>query len=324
VKILIVRFSSIGDIILTTPVVRCLHSAFPDAEIHYFTRRQYRDIVATLPSINKVISFENNINEVIADLKQERYTHIIDLHKNLRTKILLLKMARCAHSFPKLNLRKWLKVRLKADCLPDIHIVDRYLKSVAFLNVKNDGLGLDFIIPTETSLPENLFLPDKPYTVIVAGAKQFTKQIPESLILNLCREIKGPKVLIGGRDEMEKSQQILAKAKDEEVTDLCGKLNLYQSALILRDARNIITADTGMMHLAAALKKEVISIWGNTIPEFGMYAYYPQGMQHYNHMIENNNLKCRPCSKLGYSSCPKKHFKCMNDLHTEDILKFIK
>lgn len=322
-KILIVRFSSIGDIILTTPVARCLRSAYPDAEIHYFTRKQYGDIVAPLPCINKVITFENNINEVIADLKRERYTHIIDLHKNLRTKILLLKMGRRAHSFPKLNLRKWMKVRLRMACLPDIHIVDRYLKSVAFLNVKNDGLGLDFIIPGETRLPEQFSFADKPYTVIVAGAKQYTKQIPENIILSLCREIKGPKVLIGGRDEMEKSQAILAKAKDTELTDLCGKLNLYQSALILRDARNIITADTGMMHLAAALKKEVISVWGNTIPEFGMYAYYPQGMQQYNHIIENNNLKCRPCSKLGYSSCPKKHFKCMNDLHTEDILKFI-
>ena len=304
-------------------MVRCLRSAFPDAEIHYFTRKLYRDIVAPLPAINKVITFENNIDEVVADLKREKYTHIIDLHKNLRTKILLLKMGRRAHSFPKLNLRKWLKVRLRIDCLPDIHIVDRYLKSLAFLKVKNDGLGLDFIIPEETVLPEDLSLPDQPYTVIVAGAKQFTKQIPESLILSLCREIKGPKILIGGRDEMEKTQRILAQLKLEEVTDLSGKLNLYQSALILRNARHIITADTGMMHLAAALKKEVISIWGNTIPEFGMYAYYPQGMQQYNHIIENRHLKCRPCSKLGYSSCPKKHFKCMNDLHTEDILKFI-
>jgi len=99
---------------------------------------------------------------------------------------------------------------------------------------------------------------------------------------------------------------------------------LNQSALLLEGATNIITADTGMMHLAAALKKEVISVWGNTIPAFGMSPYFPSGMEQRSHIIENTSLRCRPCTKLGYKKCPKKHFKCMMDLNMQEILQWVK
>ncbi len=326
-KILILRFSSIGDIILTTPVVRCLKSKFPEAEIHYLTRLPYKSIVESLHAVTKVITFETSVTEVLPEVRKEAYDYIIDLHKNLRTKTLLLRLGRCAHTFSKLNVRKWLKVRLGINCLPKVHIVDRYMKAVAFLDVIYDEQGLDYEIPANTELDASIFPLEKRthYTVIVVGAKQFTKQIPESHIITLCRLISGEIVLLGGKDESEKSQRILEQIEDNKrVTNLCGKLDLNQSALLLKGATNIITADTGMMHLAAALKKEVISIWGNTIPAFGMSAYYPKGMEHLSHILENNSIACRPCSKIGYSSCPKKHFKCMMDLNMQDVMQWVK
>lgn len=325
-KILILRFSSIGDIILTTPVVRCLKAQFPEVEIHYLTRASYRSLLENLPGISKVICFEKSAFETIAELKLAGYDHIIDLHKNLRTKRLLLKLGRRAHSFPKLNIRKWLKVQLKINCLPPIHIVDRYLKAVAFLGVVNDHQGLDYVIPKSTSISETIFLASQRlhYTVIVIGAKQFTKQIPEEHILYLCKSIQGNVVLLGGKDETAKADQIMQQATGVSLINLCGLLDLNQSALLLEGATNIITADTGMMHLAAALKKEVISVWGNTIPAFGMSPYFPSGMEQRSHIIENNTLGCRPCTKLGYKKCPKKHFKCMMDLNMQEIMQWVK
>ena len=97
--------------------------------------------------------------------------------------------------------------------------------------------------------------------------------------------------------------------KKAEVYNACGKFNLNQSASLLKEAVVVFSHDTGLMHIAAAFGKKIYSIWGNTIPEFGMYPYRTQFV-----IFENKKLKCRPCSKIGFDSCPKKHFKCMNDV----------
>lgn len=325
-KILILRFSSIGDIVLTTPVLRCLKKQIPGAEIHYLTKASYASLLDTLPYPDKVITFHQSIKEVIPLLRKEHYDHIIDLHKNLRTKILLLKLRRRAGTFPKLNIQKWLMVRFKINLLPPVHIVDRYFKAVKHVGITNDGAGLDFMIPEGTAIPKELFpLSSRDhYTVIVIGAKQFTKQIPAERIISLCRKINQPVVLLGGKDEMGKAEMMTGALNSANIINICGRLDLQQSALLMKGATNIITADTGMMHIAAALKKEVISVWGNTLPAFGMTPYYPKGLEHLSHIIENTELKCRPCTKLGFDECPKKHFKCMMDIPEQKILKLIK
>lgn len=325
-KILILRFSSIGDIVLTTPVARCLKTQLRDAEVHYLTRKPYQALLADLPYVDRVITFDRSVNEVVPILKREGYDRIIDLHKNLRTKILLLKLCRRAHSFPKLNIRKWLLVRFKINLLPPVHIVDRYLKAVAFAGITNDGQGLDFVIPENTAISPEVFplQSGDTYTAIVIGAKQFTKQIPAARIVELCKKIDHPTVLLGGKDEVSKAESIMQELKSAKTINVCGKLDLHQSALVLKGARNIITADTGMMHIAAALKKEVISVWGNTLPAFGMAPYYPKGQENLSHIVENHDLKCRPCTKLGFDACPKKHFKCMLDIPESQILNLIK
>lgn len=325
-KILILRFSSIGDIVLTTPVARCIKKQIPGAEVHYLTKTPYRPLLDTLPYLDKVLTFNNSINEVLEVLRKEKYDLIIDLHKNLRTKILLFKLGRRSHTFPKLNIQKWLMVRFKINLLPPIHIVDRYFKAVAFAGITNDGAGLDFMIPERTNISKDLFAPDLAghYTAIVIGAKQFTKQIPVERIVSLCEKINHPVVLIGGKEETAKADLILKTVRTTNVVNVCGRLDLHQSALVLQQASNIITADTGMMHVAAALKKEVISVWGNTLPAFGMTPYFPKGSEHLSHIIENNHLKCRPCTKLGFDACPKSHFKCMLELPDQEILQWIK
>ncbi|MEO6845287.1 MAG: hypothetical protein ABI184_08940, partial [Ginsengibacter sp.] len=147
-KFLIIRFSSIGDIVLTTPVVRCLRKKYPHAIIHYLTKKQFAGILQSNPYLDKVLLLDDDLKKTIEETEKENYDHIIDLHHNLRT--LRIKNAIREipfHSFHKLNIKKWIYTNFKINLMPHKHIVDRYMATVAKLGVLNDGLGLDYFIP---------------------------------------------------------------------------------------------------------------------------------------------------------------------------------
>jgi ADP-heptose:LPS heptosyltransferase len=310
-KFLILRFSSIGDIVLTTPVVRCLKQQFPDAEVHYATKKFYKSLLENNPYIDKILVLENGLNELVKSLQSERYDYIIDLHNNLRTTIIKLRLGVKSFSFDKLNLQKWLLVKFKKNLMPNVHIVDRYMKTVESLGVKNDNKGLDYFIPEKDEMPLD-WLPENfrnGYAVYAIGGQHETKKLPLNKMIELCQTIQLPLVLIGGKEDVVISEQLIINSKNILIFDTCGKCNLNQSASIIQNAKIVYTHDTGMMHVAAALKKKVVSIWGNTVPEFGMYPYQTDF-----EVIENKDLNCRPCSKIGYKKCPLGHFKCMNDL----------
>jgi ADP-heptose:LPS heptosyltransferase len=313
-KLLIIRFSSIGDIILTTPVIRCLKQQLSDAEVHYLTKKQYLPLLEANPYIDKLYSIIEKIDEIIPELKKENYDQVIDLHKNFRSKGVILKLQKPSTSFNKINIEKWMVVNLKINRLPKIHIVDRCFQAVETLGVKNDNQGLDYFIPPKDQV-EIKSLPvshQSGFIGWVIGAKFKTKAYPEDRIIDVCRKIEKPVVLLGGHEDAEMGERIKKEVGDR-IYNSCGKFNLNQSASLVKQADEIITNDTGLMHIAAAFKKEIISLWGNTIPEFGMFPYMP-GSEEKSHIFEIKGLSCRPCSKLGYNKCPKGHFKCMNDL----------
>ena len=310
-KFLIIRFSSIGDIVLTTPVVRCLKQQYPNAEVHYATKKAYKTLLENNPYIDKIYTLEKNLNDLVKQLKSEDYDYIIDLHNNLRTSIIKFRLGVKSFSFDKLNFQKWIFVKFKKNIMPNVHIVDRYLKTVESLGVKNDNQGLDYFIPEKDEMPLE-WLPENfriGYAVYAIGGQHETKKLPLSKMIELCQTIKLPLVLVGGKEDEVIGEQLSVSSKNNPIFDTCGKMSLNQSASIIQKATIVYTHDTGMMHVAAALKKKVISIWGNTIPAFGMYPYQTEF-----EVIENKELNCRPCSKIGYSKCPLGHFKCMNEL----------
>ena len=327
-KILVLRFSSIGDIVLTTPVVRALKTEIENTEIHYCTKKEYVSIIATNPYIDKVIALDNTLRILIQQLKQEKYDCIVDLHNNLRTKIIKWCLGAKSYTFYKLNKEKWLMVHWKINHLPNQHIVDRMFEAIKPLGVKGDSLGLDYFIPEKDVIPLT-WLPkthQREYVAYAIGAQHRTKQLPLKRMIELCDKINKPIVLLGGKDDVETGKQIAnffdrtktseslesglkELGKKTSVYNGCGKLNLNQSASLVKQAKYVFTHDTGLMHIAAAFKKEIFSIWGNTIPMFGMYPYKTKFT-----ILENNKVNCRPCSKIGYKKCPKGHFKCMNDI----------
>jgi heptosyltransferase-2 len=323
-KILLIRFSSIGDIVLTTPVVRCLKQQLPEVELHVLTKSSYRSIYASNPYVDKVFELSSNLKEVVKRLREEHYDFVVDLHKNWRSWRVRMALHRPSASFPKLDFQKFLYTKLKIGKLPPVHIVDRYFKAVEKLAVHNDGQGLDFFFNegdemNYEDLPEAF---RDGFVAVVIGGQHTTKILPVDKVVEVCEALDYPVILVGGPEDAARGDRIKTKV-GSYVGNSCGSLTLGQSASLLKLADAVLTNDTGMMHIAAALRKPIVSVWGNTVPEFGMYPYLPQGMKPAA-IVENKSLGCRPCDKLGYAKCPKGHFNCMNSLDAKEIAEKIK
>ena len=236
-------------------------------------------------------------------------------------------MKKKSFSFNKLNVQKWLLTALKINKMPDVHIVDRYMETVASFGVKNDGAGLDYFVPEKDVVKES----DIPtshlagYIGLVIGAALNTKKYPLHKLEAFCKEINHPVIILGGKEDAETGKQLSA-IDSFKIYNACGKFNLNESADMVRRSKVIISNDTGLMHIAAAYKRPIISLWGNTVSSFGMYPYYGQNFLSRQQntpfdILEVNNLSCRPCSKIGYNKCPKGHFKCMENIAVEDVLQ---
>lgn len=337
-KFLIIRFSSIGDIVLTTPVVRCLKKQVATAEVHYLTKASFRPILEANPYIDKLHYLQDDWEGMIAALQKEDFDYVIDLHHNLRTLKVKRALGKSSFSFNKLNIEKWWYTNFKWNRMPDRHIVDRYLDTVGSFGVKNDGAGLDYFIPPADELKPN----DIPtshqagYVGLVIGAALATKKLPFHKLKEICTSARHPLILLGGPEDADIAAE-LAAIDPIKIYNACGKFNLNESADLVRRAKLVVTHDTGLMHIAAAFKRPVLSVWGNTVPEFGMYPYYGENYL-YNYrpskmtglqgelpyeMMEVKGLSCRPCSKIGYKKCPKGHFKCMELQPVDRIVEAI-
>lgn len=319
-KILIIRFSSIGDIVLTTPVIRCVKSQLPNVEVHFVTKQAFRSVLEHNPYIDKLHTFQKDVSEIVENLQAEKFDFVIDLHKNLRSVRLKQKLNTKSFSFNKLNVRKFLAVNFKLhSVLPPEHIVSRYLKTTEPLGVKDDGKGLDYFISDSEKVDltkEFSIESNQKYVALVIGGSYFTKKIPLLKLKEILRYAKMPVVLLGGKEDALIGEEL--KKQFPQSLNACGNFSINQSASIIQQAEWVITSDTGLMHIAAAFHKKIISVWGNTIPEFGMGPYLPTSE---NKILEIKNLSCRPCSKLGFKKCPKGHFKCMNELDFKFVEK---
>jgi ADP-heptose:LPS heptosyltransferase len=291
-------------------------------------------IISSNPYIDKAHYLEKSMQTVIQELKRENFDYVIDLHHNLRSMKVKDALKVKSFSFDKLNMRKWIYTSFKWNLLPDVHIVDRYIDTVASFGVKNDGAGLDYFIAKEDIIKDS----DLPtphqlgFVGIVIGAALNTKKYPFHHVKRVCELLDHPIVLLGGLEDADEGDRIAASDKIK-IYNACGKFGLNESADLVRRAKLVVTNDTGLMHIAAAYKRPLISLWGNTVPAFGMYPYYGskflqatgarKGELPYD-IMEINNLRCRPCSKIGYDACPLGHFKCMEKIDPAQVVARIR
>jgi len=293
-KILIIRFSSIGDLVLTTPVIRCLKKQYNGPlELHYITKKSYRGLLESNPYIDKCFTIEKSIAEVIPLLKEEKYDYLIDLHNNLRSTILKSKLKTRMFTFQKFNIKKWMLVNFKVNLMADTHVVDRYMKTVSGLGVVNDNKGLDYFIPPVDEV--TLDVDTNGYVAFAIGAKFQGKRLPIDKMISICKQIKKTIVLLGGVDDQVAGEEV-AVACGKHVINKCGEYNLNQSASVLLKANLVLAHDTGLMHIASAFKKKIMSFWIATVPELGMSPYLPDPSSK---IMQAKGLRRRPSSKLG-------------------------
>lgn len=322
-KILIIRFSSIGDIVLTTPVIRAVKQQLPNVELHYLVKKSNEILLQNNPYVDKIHTFKGDLKSLIPELKAEGFDHIIDLQNNLRSRRITRNL-KCPHrAFPKHNIKKMVLVRTKINFLPAIHVVDRYFEAAKELGVINDGKGLDYFIPDEDTfdiqdLPAGF---EDGYIAVAVGAAHFTKRIPVEKIVEIGSQIYKPLVLLGDKNDV-KTAELIVSQLNEKALNLCGKFNINTTASVVAQSDCVLTGDTGIMHIAAALGKPIASLWGNTVPELGMYPYIKPDAPPAR-IFEVNHLYCRPCSKLGFKKCPHGHFKCMNLISSYEVADWI-
>ena len=325
-KILVIRFSSIGDIVLTSPVLRCLRAQRPGWQIHFLTKKIFQPVVAHNPNIDRVHYLEDDLEATIRELKKEQFDFVADLHHNARTLRVKQALGAKAASFPKKNIRKWILTNMRINAMPDESIVTRYFEAVKPLGIVDDGGGLDYYIPqdmetTNDDIPASHW---NGYVGCVIGGSYATKQMPAEQWREFCAKVPFPVMLIGGIDDRDLGTQIAA-LDDVKIYNACGKFKFNESADLVRRARVVVSHDTGLMHVAAAFRKNIVSLWGNTSPELGMFPYFgantlktrvsPKSV-----LMEVSGLHCHPCSKLGYDKCPRGHFKCMR---RQDVDKMV-
>ena len=324
-KVLIIRFSSIGDIVLASPVIRCVKQQLVNSEVHFLSKKSFKAVTEANPYIDKFYYLDNNLADLIDELDAENYDYIIDLHNNFRTFKIKLALKCKSFTYKKESIAKFILTNLKINLMSGRHITDRSLDTVKPLGVLNDGRGLDYFIPKNVQVSiHDLPTPHQfGYIAIVIGASYYTKKLPVYKLQELCTRIDYPIVLIGGKEDVAEGEEI-AKIAPFKIYNACGKFSLHESAWLVKESKLVISHDTGLQYIACAFKKKVFAIWGGTSPKLDVEPYYhtnDMGIQitsiYKNYTVPK--LSCQPCSNFGTTTCPRKHFKCMENQNLEEI-----
>lgn len=340
-KTLVLRLSSIGDIILSSPLLRVLRkSAGKDARIDFVVRKEYAELVRYNHHLSFVHEYDvasgfEGLKELAKTLYNERYELVVDIHDSIRTKFL---RAACrskeAVVVDKRKFERWLLVNLKRNAYDDaLSVADRYIETVEKYGVKNDGKGLEIFIPDSmlfeiSGKMAKLRLNEFEKVIgICPGAKHFTKRWQKEKFaeaaVSAAAEFNAKILLFGGENEKGDcnfvADEITKRIAEKSVSNFAGEFSLLETAAAMEFCDVVLTNDSGLMHLAAAKQKKVVAIFGSTVREFGFFPYGTEAI-----VIENEHLDCRPCTHIGRKSCPKEHFKCMNDISAEEVLNAVK
>jgi heptosyltransferase-2 len=327
-NILIIRLSSIGDILLTTPFIRQTRKKYPDANIEYVIKTEFADLIRNNPHINQFYEYNKTepgqpLENIAKQLSQKYYDYIFDLHNNIRSNYLRRKTpGQYKYHIKKNKIRQvalvYLKINLYQGGKP---IPERYLDVGIPAGITDDGGGLEIFWNEDTEKQVSEVLSSDAQAVkknaiaLAPGAGYFTKRWPEEHFLQLIKMLENRYgfsiYILGGTDETALGERL---SNQKNVYNLAGKLTLRQTAALLAKMRILISNDSGMMHMATAVNTPVIAIFGSSVEELGFYPYRSESI-----VVENKELNCRPCSHVGRKQCPREHFKCMKDISADTV-----
>lgn len=316
-RILVIRLSSIGDILLTTPILRALKTTVQNAEIDFLTKPSFATLLEGNPALMTVFTTEN------FEPKQH-YDLIVDLQHSLASRK-YHRYGEKAVCYQKENWKKFLLVNFKVNLYRGYEsVVERYAKSLAPFDVVLDEKGGEvFLTEQEIKFGQSHYSTEKMVLAVCFGARHFTKRFPPERFasaLNRLLEKNSIEVwLLGGREDAPIASEILSGVHSKSsVKNFAGRHNLRETAAMLAVADAVLTNDTGLMHIAAALQKPMVVLFGSSVKEFGFLPYKAVFQ-----LLEVSGLACRPCSHIGRDACPKSHFKCMHDISEERLVKAV-
>lgn len=329
-----------GDIVLSTPLLRVLRARFPGMQMDYVTRTEYAELVRSNQNLNVTHEFDastgfGGLRMLKKKLRRERYDLILDLHDSIRSKYLrsLLGVRRIAAVNKRIKERTKL-VRFKKNTYgPIVPVADRYIETVAAYGIENDGKGPELHIPDETlfavsgriaSLRLNRF---EHVLGLCPFARHKTKEWPPEFFSHVAhrfvKESDGAVMLFGGSADAERARQLAVGLTDavgeERVVNVAGKLTLSETAAAMQYCDVILTNDTGLMHLAEAMQKRIVAVFGSTVREFGFFPSTSSSI-----ILERVGLYCRPCSHIGREQCPEKHFRCMLEIEPATVYESVR
>ena len=324
-RVLCIRLTALGDMVVTTPVYRALHEQL-GAEVHVLTRAGTAQMLTHNPYVAEVVDYAQE--GLVAKLRAAGYALVIDLHCNARSHKLRLALGLPSVGYHKRNVEKGLLSR-GIDRLGRQHLVDRYFETLAPLGIAYDGRGLDYFVDAQERADARSALAERgvgeqTFVALVIAGTHYTKRMPAELVAAVVRQSPLPTVLLGGTDVRALADEVIAAAAADVAAapvDLVARLPLRVSCAVLAEAASVVATDTGLMHVAAALDKPIVSVWGSTAPPYGMYPFVPRGREARVRHAEVQGLGCHPCSKIGYPACPRGHFKCMREQDPAAIVR---
>ena len=337
-KTLIVRFSSVGDIVLSTPLIRLLRRRFPECQIDYVTRAEYADLLRANPYLTTLIEFPSggtfqDLARLRSRIRASHYDLILDIHDSLRSRYLTPGAGRLRR-IHKRKIPRWILVHWKKDLYHRfggvVDALGRYLETAAPLGITDDGEGTEIFVPADTEqrvadlLAASGLRTGVPWIGVCPSARHATKQWPARRFAEasaaLARASGASILLFGSAVESERcravAEEILAAAPGATVVDLSGRLTLLESASALGRCDVVLTNDSGLMHIAAARKRKIVALFGSTTRQLGFFPPPGQSI-----VVENTGLECRPCSHIGRESCPLGHFRCMEDIPASRVVE---
>jgi heptosyltransferase II len=323
-NILAVRFSSIGDVLLTTPLFRAIRHRHPAARITVVTKQPYVPLLSHNPHLERVIGVApgRSLASLAAELRAGQYTHRLDLHDSVRSRLLRTLVPGRWRTYPKHRLARALLIYTKRNRYRDRRpVAERYFSAAVDLEVQPDGAPPEFLLAAEAEHCANDWLlkagmgQGRPVIAVAPGAAHATKRWPVEHWRTLIHRLVGQGfdvLIVGGADDRALGAE-LARVPPGRVASSAGGFGLQGTGALLRRSAAVVSGDTGVLHMASGVGTPVVALFGPTVEPFGFFPYTSRAS------VLELALSCRPCSSKGGPRCPLGHHRCLVDIHPESV-----
>lgn len=324
-KILLIQTAYLGDVILATALVEKLYQHYPESEFHFLVRRGNEKVLEGHPFLTKLLVFDKtsgkyrNMARLILDIRKQQYDMVVNVQRYFTTGLItLLSGAKIKSGFDKNPLSRFYTIRVTHD-FDGMHETERNQRLISWMT--DEIPALPKLYPSTANYENVDTLKDKPYICIAPASVWHTKQFPSRKWIELIGSLPGRLIifLIGSEKDKELSEEIINKIPFQNVQNLCGQMDILDTAALMKDAVLNIVNDSAPMHIASAMNAPVCAVYCSTIPQFG---YGP--LSEHKYIVEyDGELYCRPCGIHGKSSCPEGHFKCALEIKTDKIREIV-